>query len=218
MKVFQLELLLYPLLVCTALMTACTSPGYNNNPSQQITNARVGCLAATDFFAVYFSVHLQPSSENQNARITKELFRSYCKDIPTPGKVFFTADLVGSELRRIPIGIRIVEQEFTGGDESHTENFKDLRTISEVLATPYQKGVVESHFELNKNGYYAIYLIRGGEDAVSEEDKLRIPLNVGVDSGAKLLMTRIITIFGIASGLALIGFVAFRYMRRRKAL
>ena len=218
MKLLQPEFRLYALLVCTALMTACTSPGYNDNPSQQITNARVGCLAATDFFAVYFSVHLQPSNENHNARITKELFRSYCKDIPTPGKVFFTADLVGSELRRIPIGIRIVEQDFTGGDESHTENLKDLRTISEVLPKIYSKGVIESHFELNKIGYYAIYLIRGGQDAASEEDKLRIPLNVGIDFGVKLLMTRIVTIVSIASGLALIGFVAFRYMRRRKAL
>jgi len=217
MNVFRPALRLYALLVCTALMAACTSPGYNHNPSQQMTNARVGCLATTDFFAVYFSVHLQPANENQDARITKELFRAYCKDLPTPGKVFFTADLVGSELRNRPIGIRIVEQG-AGDDESHAENLEDLHTISEVLPKTYSKGVIESQFELRKNGYYAIYLIRGGDEAVSEEDTLRIPLKVGVDSGVNLLMTRIVSLFAIASGLALIGFVAFRYIRRRKIL
>ncbi|MBP1149973.1 hypothetical protein [Methylocaldum sp. RMAD-M] len=218
MKVFQPEFRLYALLVCTALVTACTSPGYNDNPSQQMTNARIGCLASTDFFAVYFSVHLQPPDENQNARLTKELFRSYCQDIPTPGKVFFTADLVGNEPRSMPIGIRIVEQEFTGGDESDAENFKDLRTISEVLAKTYSKGVIESHFDLDTNGHYAIYLIKGGTDAVPEQDILRIPLNVGADSGVERLTTRIVSLFGIASGLALIGFAASRFRRRRKIL
>lgn len=217
MKVFQSALLLYALLVCTALMTACTNPGYNDNPSQQITTARVGCPATTDFFSVYFNVHLQPSNENQDARITKELFRSYCEDIPTPGKVFFTVDMVGDELKKTPIGIRIVEQEFTGGDENNTENFKDIHTIAEVPAKAYSKGVIETQFDINENGAYAIYLIRGGADAVSEQDRLRIPLNVGVDASKQRLIKRIATMFGIASGLVLTGFMAFRYMRKRKA-
>ncbi len=217
MKVFQRKLLLYGLAAGTALMSACTSPGYNDNPSQQITNARVGCAAATDFFAVYFSMHVQPPDENPNAKLTKERFRSYCNDIPTPGKVFFTTDLVGRELRKIPIGILIVEQE-SGDAESPTGYQKHLHTLSEVPPKTYTKGVIESSFELNKSGHYAIYLMRGGEDAVSEEDKLRIPLNVGVDSGEKLLMKRIIITFGAAWGLALIGVAAFRYLRRRKTV
>ena len=118
----------------------------------------------------------------------------------------------------MPIGIRIVEQEFTGGDESDAENFKDLRTISEVLAKTYSKGVIESHFDLDTNGYYAIYLIKGGAGAVPHQDTLRIPLNVGADSGVERLTTRIASLFGIASGLALIGFAASRFRRRRKIL
>jgi hypothetical protein len=200
----------YALLVCAAVMSACANPGYNNNPSQQITNARVGCPAATDFFAVYFSLHLQPFNESQDARITKELFRSYCNSLPAPGRVFFTADLVGAELRKMPIGIRVVEQEVNDGDEGDGENFKDLRTILEVLPKTYPKGVIESDFELDENGYYAVYLIRGGKDAASEENKLRIPVYVGVEPSA---VTRILTLLGIASGLGLIGFAGFRYMR-----
>ncbi len=218
MNAFQLASLLYALLLCMALMTACSNPGYNNNPSQQITNAGVGCLAATEFFAVYFSVHTEPSNENPTARITKELFRSYCNDIPTPGTVFFTADLVGRELRRVPIGIRIVEQELTGYDETRAENFKDLRTLLDMPPKRYSKGVVESAFDVNKNGYYAIYLNRGGDDAVAVQDNLRIPLYVGVGSVLTRLTIRIVTLFGIALGLALIGLVALRYRRGRKTL
>ncbi|HLF96110.1 MAG TPA: hypothetical protein VI457_03120 [Methylococcaceae bacterium] len=212
MKAFQSPLLLSVLLVCMALTTACT--GHNDNPSQQITTERVGCPVATDFFAVYFTVHVQPSDESPDARVTRELFRPYCHDLPKPGKVFFTADLVGNELKATPIGIEVVEEEFAGGNESQSGNVKDVRTLSEVTPKRYSKGVIQTAFDLDKNGYYAIYLIRAGKGAGSEPERLRIPLNVGVTSGGKLLMTRIVTIFVITSGLALIGFVVFRYGRR----
>ncbi|MBK8815485.1 MAG: hypothetical protein IPN42_08275 [Methylococcaceae bacterium] len=207
--------LLCALAACTLFIAACSNPGYNDNPSQQMTKATVGCLVATDFFAVYFSAYIQPTGENAKAQDKKALFRSYCKNIPMTGKAFFTADLVGSELRETPIGIRVVEQEFLGGDESKAENFKDIRTISEVPAKLYSKGVVEAQALLEKNGYYAMYLIMGGEDAISDEDKLRIPLHVGVDPDEKPLATRMGIIAGITVGFGLIGFVAFRFMRRR---
>jgi len=214
MKVFHRESLICALIFYTVTMTACTNPGYNDNPSQQIANARVGCLASTNFFSVYYSLHVQPSSEIPDAIITKDLFHTYCNDMPAPGKVFLTIDLVGSELRKVPIGIRIVEQD-SGDALRQTEN-ADSRTLLEVLPKTYSKGVIESQFELNKNGNYAIYLIRGGEDAASEEDKLIIPVNVGVYSSTTLLMSRIIKISWITLGLALIGFAAFKYVRRRK--
>ncbi|CAG7856795.1 hypothetical protein MCAMS1_01417 [biofilm metagenome] len=209
--------ILLALLLSTLLLSACESPGYNDNPSQQMTKATVGCLVATDFYAVYFSAYIKPPGEKakMSAKERKNLFRSYCKDIPITGTAFFTADVVGDELRQTPIGIRIVEQEHTGGDESKAENFKDVRTIAEIPAKVYPRGVVEAQAELGKEGFYAIYLLVGGEEALSDEDKLRIPLHVGVNPDAKGLTTRIAMGVGVTLGFALIGFVAFRYMRRR---
>jgi len=204
--------------ILSVLLSGCTSPGYNDNPSQQMTKATVGCLVATDFFAVYFSAYIQPTVENPKLQDKKALFRSYCKDIPTTGKAFFTADLVGPELREIPIAIRIVEQELTGGDENKAENFKDIRTLSEVPAKLYSKGVVEAQAQLDKNGYYAMYLIMGGEDAISEEDKIRIPLHVGVNPDATPMMTTIGIAAGIIAGISLLGFVGYRFMRRRNSV
>ena len=108
-----------------------------------------------------------------------------------------------------------MEQEFLGGYESKAENFKDIRTIAEIPAKLYPRGAVEAQAQLDKKGYYAIYLMVGGEEAISDEDKLRIPLHVGVDPDAKPIGTYMT--IGIASilGLALISFVAFRFMRRR---
>jgi hypothetical protein len=202
------------------LLTACTSPGYNDNPSQVMTKATVGCLVANDFYAVYFSAYIKPAGDNAKATVKdkKALFRSYCKDIPTPGTAFFTADLVDRDIRETPISIRVVEQEHTGGDENKAENYKDIRTITEVPAKLYPRGVVEAQAELDKNGYYALYLMIGGEEAISDEDRLRIPLHVGVDPDAKPIWVRIGIAIGITLGFALIGFVAFRFMRRRNNL
>jgi hypothetical protein len=210
------KVLPYLLIISALLLTACTSPGYNDNPSQVMTKATVGCLVATDFFAVYFSAYIKPEGEQAKmiAQDKKALFRSYCKNIPTTGTAFFTADLVGPELRETPIGIRIVEQELTGGDESKAENYKDIRTLSEIPAKLYPRGVVEAQAQLDKNGYYAIYLLIGGE-AASDDDRLRIPLHIGVDPDAKPIGTRIAMGIGIILGFALIGFVAYRFMRRR---
>lgn len=209
---------LIALLMAALLLTACQSPGYNDNPSQQMTKATVGCLVATDFYAVYFSAYIKPTDDGNtklSAKERKNLFRSYCKDIPKTGTAFFTADVVGDELRQTPIGIRIVEQEHTGGDENKAENFKDTRTIAEIPAKLYPKGVVEAQAQLDKEGFYAIYLLVGGEEAISDDEKLRIPLHVGVDPDAKSRFKNVFMAIGAVFGLALISFVAYRIYRRR---
>ena len=205
------------LLISILLISACNNPGYNDNPSQQMTKATVGCLVATDFYAVYFSAYIQPTGDNAKTKDRKELFRSYCKNIPTTGAAFFTADLVGSELREMPIGIRIVEQELTGSDDSKAENFKDIRTLEEIPAKVYPRGAVEARAQLDKNGYYAIYLLIGGEEAIADDDKIRIPLHVGVDPDEKPIKTYMIMGIGGIVGLALVAFVAYRFMRRRNS-
>jgi len=200
-------------------LTACQSPGYNDNPSQQMTKATVGCLVATDFYAVYFSAYIKPADDGNtklSAKERKNLFRSFCKDIPKTGTAFFTADVVGDELRQTPIGIRIVEQEHTGGDENKAENFKDTRTITEIPAKLYPKGVVEAQAQLDKEGFYAIYLLVGGEEALSDDEKLRIPLHVGVDPDSKAIFKKLLIGIGGALGLALIAFVAYRSFNRRR--
>jgi len=215
-KSFQLTLPRFAPWVCAAFLTACGSPGYNDNPSQQMANPKLGCLAATDFFAVYFSVRVQPSVEIRDARMKRQLFRPYCEDIPMPGMLFFTADLVGDAQRRTPIGIRVVEQA-SADDQASASQTQGLRSLLEIPPQAYSNGTIEMQVELAKSGYYAIHLIRGGNDAAAEEGKLVIPLNVGVDSGDKRLIMRVQSLFAIAAALIL-GFLAVRNRRSQKAL
>jgi hypothetical protein len=218
MKPLRSEFLWYLLMAGAASLTGCGSPGYNNNPSQQSTDDRIGCLAATDFFAVYFSVHLQPSDLGPDAIITPDLFRSYCNDIPTPGNVFFTADLVGSELRTIPVAIRVIDQGFRDGDRDLAEGPDSLGTVAEMPATVYSKGFIETSFPLERNGRYAVELIRNGEAGAQEKDILRIPLNVGMGADAKPLMKQILTKVSITAGVLLFCFSVFRILRARKII
>ena len=202
--------------LCAVLMTACGSPGYNNNPSQQIADNRVGCEAATDFFAVNFTIHLQPADLSEDPRIAKEVFRSYCHEVPQPGNVFFTADLVGNDLRKVPVGIRLVEREFLGGDPALPESFADRAISAEVAAAPYPKGVIESRFVLERNGYYAIDLIRGGDAGVPEKDRLRIPLTVGVSVGAAPLVKAGLVKLGITLAVVIFCLAVFRLLKARR--
>jgi hypothetical protein len=201
-------------LAVTLLLAGCTSPGYNDNPSQQMTTGRVGCLAATEFFAVYFNVHVQPATDSTSPRLVKEVFRSYCEDIPIPGRVFFTADLATPDLKRMPIGIQVLEQQFDGYDSRLNKAHRTARTIAEFPDTVYTKGVIELQFELDAPGRYAVYLKRGGKEAVTDYDKLRIPLNVATSTGTAPVISRAGVLIGVASLLAAV--VVLGYLRGRK--
>lgn len=216
MKIFQSASPLFALSLCTLLLSACSSPGYNDNPSQQNSKSWVGCPAVTDFFGVYFSVRVKPASETPGATATKAVYRAYCHDVPIPGRVFFTADVTDAALNHTPIGIEVVEQEPLGGDDSRDENFKTLRILEKFPAKSYPKGVIEEQFELDRNGHYAVYLIRGGADGTVLPNKLRIPLNVGVDPDAKRLTLHIATTAATVLVSALLGLMAFRFWQRRK--
>lgn len=74
----------------------------------------------------------------------KEEFRSYCRDIPSTGKVALTFDLISDTLRSIPVAVRVVEVTNSGESEA-------------VLAIPqqvYSSGVVRVEAEFPKAGKF----------------------------------------------------------------
>ncbi len=179
------------IILSTLLLVAC-NPKDKDGPKQIAYQSNAGCLVANDFYAAYFSAYLQPSDDELESTKNKgELFQSYCKAIPRAETLYITVDLIDSDIRDVPISIRIVEQERIGEDDTSAENFNDVRTISEVQPKLYPRGIVETHAKLNQTGYYAMYLIIGGEHALSDEDILRIPLHVGMVSTAKPAWTHV---------------------------
>ncbi|NOT11802.1 MAG: hypothetical protein HOP23_08230 [Methylococcaceae bacterium] len=168
------------LLLVSTLLISCNK---NDNTTQpQIADKdSVGCLIANDFYAVHFSVYLKPSHSKQgNAVEDREaLLTPYCQELPNTGKAFFAADLIDRDVRKTPIGIRLVELEKTGKDDKKAESFKELKTVLEMAPKLYPRGVVEAQADIAKEGYYALYLAIGGDEALSEDDRLRIQIHVG---------------------------------------
>lgn len=182
-------------------IAGCGSPGYNDNPSQQITTGRVGCLASAEFFSVYFSTHLKPTGEAPGTNITRTRFRPYCGDLPQPGEVFFTADIIDPEIRKTPLAIRVVEQT--------SENSETPRTLLDIPAQRFEKGTIEVGFTLDKPGSYAIHLVRQESNGGRERDRLIIPLNVGVASDTGLWERILTPQFLLLAGLGIAGVTVF---------
>lgn len=204
-------------LICSALLSsALLTTGCNNDKDQlgtppQIADINsVGCLIANDFYAVHFSAYLKPSSPKSDER--KALLTPYCQALPDIGKAFFSADLIDRDIRKTPIGIRVVEIEKTGDKPT---DFKEVRTLNEVEAKIYTKGVVEAQADLDKKGDYALILAIGGEEAISEEDRLKITFHVG-DMPLFSTLSENMQI-ALAGGIpAFIAFISGIYFFRRK--
>jgi hypothetical protein len=179
MKSLYITFLYLLLFISIPLLTACEKSG----PVQHHYSTSIGCLITNDFYATYFSVYVEPEDiENET---DNGVFKPFCHAISRTGTAYFTADLVDEDLREIPIGIRLVEQELIGEDKNMAESFKDTRIVSAVRPKRYPQGTIEMQAELDKEGYYALYLNIGGEDTLFEYDRLRIPLHVGEVAAAK---------------------------------
>ncbi len=76
--------------------------------------------------------------------VLKEEFQSYCRDIPSTGKVTLTFDLISDTLRTIPVTVRVVE--VTNNGESGT--------ILDIPQQVYPSGVVRAEAEFTKAGKY----------------------------------------------------------------
>ena len=203
---------IFSALISSALLTACSNDKANVDTSPQIADINsVGCLIANDFYAVHFSAYLKPSSPQGDDR--RALLTPYCQELPDTGKAFFSADLIDRDIRKTPIGIRVVEVEKTGDKPT---DFKEIRTLNEVEAKIYAKGVIEAQADLDKQGDYALILAIGGEEAISEEDRLKINFHVGsVSLLSKLSENMQIALAGGIS--AVIAFIGGIYFFRKRS-
>lgn len=178
MNIQRLFNLLVPVLMLGALLlTGCEQLGFGAKQSNALGNRPdLDCIIANDFYAVHFSAYLQPSKEELRPE-NKAAFVPFCQKIPRAGKMFFTADLIDRDIRSTPIGIKLVEVEKTG--QEAPEDIREIRTLVEIPAKLYPRGAVEAQADVDKNGDYVLYFLIG--DAVEEDDRFRVPLEVGVD-------------------------------------
>ena len=165
----------------------------------------VGCLVTNDWYAIHFSAYIKPDGdlENVSGKARNKLLRSYCKEIPRSGSLYFTADLADEDARDLPISIRLVKQELVGEDDKKAENFRDIATLVDVPARLYPRGMVETQVDLSEEGYYALYLMIGEESTITDESILRIPMNIGVDPDVVSTWQRVFTVISILLGIVI---------------
>ncbi|MCK9607698.1 MAG: hypothetical protein M0R33_14750 [Methylomonas sp.] len=207
MNIQRLFNFLVPVLMAGVLLLAgCEQLGFGAKQSNALGNRPdLDCIIANDFYAVHFSAYLQPSKAELNPE-NKAAFVPFCQKIPRAGKMFFTADLIDRDIRATPIGIKLVEVEKTG--QKVPDDIREIRTLVEIPAKLYPRGAVEAQADVDKNGDYVLYFLIG--DAVEEDDRFRVPLEVGVNPDDNAL----VWIVGIAVVLVIIlgvGFLLYVY-------
>ena len=165
----------------------------------------VGCLVTNDWYAIHFSAYIKPDGdlENVSGKARNKLLRSYCKEIPRSGSLYFTADLADEDARDLPISIRLVKQELVGEDDKKAENFRDIATLVDVPARLYPRGMVETQVDLSEEGYYALYLMIGEEGTITDENILRTPMNIGADPDVVSTWQRVFTVISILLGIVI---------------
>lgn len=199
------------LLVTAFWGSGCDKFNFGTKQSNALGNRPdLDCIIANDFYAVHFSAYIQPDKLDKSAD-PKAAFVPYCQQIPHPGKMFFTADLIDRDIRTTPIGIRLVEVEKT--DQPAPNDFREIRTVAEIESKLYPRGAVEAQANIDKNGEYLLYFLIG--DAIEEDDKFRVPLAIGVDPNGATF-AQIALIFGLTALTLGTGFLLFLHNRKRK--
>lgn len=195
----------------TLVLSGCEQLGWGEKQSNALGNRpELDCIIANDFYAVHFSAYLQP--ENREALKEKAAFVPFCQQIPRTGKMFFTADLIDRDIRTTPIGIRLVEVEKTG--QPVPDDIREIRTIAEIPAKLYPRGAVEAQAEIDKNGDYVLYLLI--DEAIEEDDRFRIPLEVGVEPEGQGLPLAAFIALGVLL-LGVLGFLVYWFTRKANA-
>ena len=168
------------------------------------SGSNMSCLMGNDFYAVHFSAFQPGRRAGESTDFTK-----YCQEIPGVGTTYLSIDLLDRDVRKTPISLRVVEEEFS---EDGGRPPKQLRTLTEIPAKVYANGTADIQANFSQPGHYAL-VATIGEDAVSEDDHLRIPFTVALEGAATVNWLGRITGAIVLLFFGTIGVIAFRTWR-----
>ena len=72
------------------------------------SGSNMSCLMGNDFYAVHFSAFQPGRRAGESTDFTK-----YCQEIPGVGTTYLSIDLLDRDVRKTPISLRVVEEEFS---------------------------------------------------------------------------------------------------------
>lgn len=170
------------------------------------------CVVANDFYMIHFSAFQKPSAEDiRNKNLSN--YGPHCQDLPAAGMTAMTVDLFDRDARTMPISIRLIQEEAPTEQGPGAE----MRLVMEEPARIYDKGILEVKANLDQVGHYAL-ILTVGEEFVTEDDRVRIPIRVGLESDSDASVPRLaITYGGSIFLIVLIVFLYLRYSGRKRS-
>jgi hypothetical protein len=171
------------------------------------SSSNMGCLVGNDFYAVHFTAIQEGRQGGERTDFTK-----YCQEIPAIGKTYLSIDMLDRDVRKTPVALKVVEEKFNEDDGRPP---KVIRTVNEIPAKIYPNGVADIAANIGQPGHYAL-IATIGEDAISEDDRLRIPFTVAIEGATKVnWLARITGFIALAffGTLSVIGYRTYRAYR-----
>jgi len=196
-----------------ALSVLAQTPAADAAPKsgrQAYSSSNMGCLVGNDFYAVHFTAIQEGVQKGETTAFAK-----YCQEVPAVGKTYLSIDLLDRDTRKTPIALKVVEEEFNEDDGRPP---KEIRVLNQTPAKLYSNGVADIPASITQPGHYAL-IATVGEEAVSEDDRLRIPFTVAIEGTAKVNWLGKITgaivlmFFGV---MVFIGFRTYRAYRPKR--
>lgn len=129
------------------------------------------CLITTDFYIVHLTSYLEPNKDSKK----RNRFKPFCQELPEHGSGFLAIDFLDRDLRKMPVGLRVISEV----EDPETGELVEETTIANTDAKTYKNGVAQIQANFPKPGHYAL-IATVGDDMFA--DKIRIPLRVGIGS------------------------------------
>jgi len=144
-----------------------------------------GCMHSNDYYVVNFAAYQLAPDQAQNG---KSLPEAECTDIPTTGNTQISIDLLDLDVRKKPVGLKILGEDGT--------------TIADVPMAVFKQGVLSVTANLKTAGNYQAVLSVDDTDLrlPLQTTALHIPLTVAVvteQSGGKKGLTLVFVSLGI---------------------
>jgi hypothetical protein len=167
------------------------------------------CLITTDFYIVHLTTYQEPKKASDSKKRKK--FEPFCQVLPEHGPSFLAIDFIDRDLRKMPVGMRVIEEL----EDPESGEMIEGATIAETPSQNYKNGVAQIQANFLKPGHYAL-IATVGDDMFA--DKIRIPLRVGIGEAFSWssLLPYLIAILAIAISYGAYRFFLFRHNRNTK--